>query len=271
MRVIIGRIILLAVILLLCSGLLNPQDISAENQVRSKKVSVSDIIIINSFPHNSKSFTQGLVYYKGYLYESTGINGNSSLKKIDIKSGKAIKEIKLGEKYFGEGITILNNKIYQLTWKNRTCFIYDLHTFLEIGKFFYSGEGWGLTTDGKSLLMSDGSSAIVFINPDTLQITKKIHIQDDKIPVTNLNELEYIGGEIWANIYMQDIIARISPDTGEVLGWIDLKRLYKNVSGRDKMDVLNGIAYDCKGDRIFITGKYWPKLFEIKIQNPGQD
>lgn len=271
----IGRMFLLLLILL--SSVLEPklsiaQNLSIFHHLSTNRDSISDIVIASTFPHNPESFTQGLVYHKGYLYESTGLNGNSSLKKIEIESGRAIKEIKLGEKYFGEGLAILNNKIYQLTWKNQEGFIYDLNTFREIRKFSYSGEGWGLTTDGKTLFMSDGSSTIFLIEPELFKIVGKIEVHDkNKIPVTNLNELEYIKGEIWANIFTEAIIVRISPQTGNVLGWIDLRRLYKILPNQGRRDVLNGIAYDQEGDRIFITGKHWPELFEIKIQNLNQN
>jgi len=271
----IGRIFLL--LLLLFSSVWEPkvsntQNLSTFHHLNTNRNSISDIVITNTFPHNPGSFTQGLVYHKGYLYESTGLNGNSSLKKIEIESGRVIKETKLGEKYFGEGLAILNDKIYQLTWKNREGFIYDLHTFREIGRFSYPGEGWGLATDGKILFMSDGSSTIFFIEPELFKIVGKIEVHDkNKIPINNLNELEYVKGEIWANIFMEDIIVRISPQTGNVLGWVDLRSLYKILPNQGRRDVLNGIAYDRKGDRIFITGKHWPELFEIKIQNLKQN
>jgi glutamine cyclotransferase len=234
------------------------------------KAPISNINIINIFPHDPESFTEGFVYHKGYLYESTGLNGKSFLKKMEITSGKIIKEVKLSEEYFGEGMAILDNKIYQLTWKNKTGFIYDLLSFQETGKFSYQGEGWGLTTDGKILFMSDGSPVISCIDPASFAVIRKIKVSDRKMPVNNLNELEFIRGEIWANIFMEDVIARISPQTGKVLGWIDLSQLHQMLPDQGKRDALNGIAYDPEGDRIFVTGKFWPKLFEIKVKNQKQ-
>jgi glutamine cyclotransferase len=225
------------------------------------------INVINTYPHDPESFTEGLVYHKGYLYESTGLKGKSVLKKMEITSGKVIKEVKLAEEYFGEGMAILHNKIYQLTWRNQTGFIYDLLSFRQIGKFSYQGEGWGLATDGKILFMSDGSSLITCRDPVSFKTIRKIDVRDGNRPVDKLNELEFIGGEIWANIFMEDILARISPQTGQVLGWIDLSPLLSLLPDPGKIDILNGIAYDPEKARIFVTGKFWPKLFEIKIRN----
>lgn len=233
--------------------------------LRATKTPISTIAIINIFPHDPGSFTQGLVYNEGYLYESTGLHGNSTLKKIEIKSGKVIKEVKLGQEYFGEGLVILEDEIYQLTWKNHTGFIYDLSSFREKGEFSYSGEGWGLTTDGESLIMSNGTSFITYLNSKTFKVIRKIKVQDGEMPVNNLNELEFIRGEIWANVFMEDVIVRISPQTGMVIGWIDLSKLYALIPRSERIDVLNGIAYDPEGDKIFITGKFWPHLFEIKL------
>jgi glutaminyl-peptide cyclotransferase len=234
---------------------------------RTTKAPLSGIAVINIFPHDLESFTQGLVYHQGYLYESTGLNGKSVLQKIELKSGKVIKKVELSQKYFGEGIAILDNKIYQLTWQNQTGFIYDLLSFRKTGKFSYQGEGWGLTTDGKSLIMSDGTPVITYMNPKTLKVIRNIKVQDGERPVNNLNELEFIRGEIWANVFLEDVIVRISPQTGKVLGWINLNQLNAMLPVSSRRDVLNGIAYDQEGDRIFVTGKFWPKLFEIKVQN----
>jgi glutaminyl-peptide cyclotransferase len=235
--------------------------------LKSTKAPVASVKIVRALHHDTESFTEGLVYYKGYLYESTGLIGKSALRKVDIKFGKVIKEIKLGAEYFGEGMAILDNKIYQLTWRNQTGFIYDLSTFKQIGKFFYRGEGWGLATDGKVLFMSDGSAEITVIDPVSFAVLRKIKVSDGGALIKNLNELEFVRGEIWANVFMEDIIARISVKTGKVLGWVDLSVLSSELPVSAKKDVLNGIAYDRKGDRIFVTGKFWPKLFEIKIQS----
>jgi glutamine cyclotransferase len=241
--------------------------ISSFTFLRNTKALISNITIINTFPHDPESFTEGLVYHQGYLYESTGLNGKSALKKIDIRSGKVLQEIKLAEEYFGEGIVILGDKIYQLTWQNQKGFIYDLSSFKRIGEFSYSGEGWGLATDGKMLFRSNGTAVISVIDPASFTIIRKIKVHDGNTPVNNLNELEFIRGEIWANVFMDDVIVRIAPQTGKVLGWIDLSPLHLMLPVTAGKDVLNGIAYDPEGDRVFVTGKLWPKLFEIKVQN----
>jgi glutaminyl-peptide cyclotransferase len=235
--------------------------------LQTTKAPIAKIIIVSSYPHDPQSFTEGLMYYNGYIYESTGLKGKSVLKKMELTSGKVIKEVKLAEEYFGEGMVILHDKVYQLTWQNETCFIYNLSNLRKINKFYYSGEGWGLATDGKILFMSDGSSQIVCRDPISFKIIRKLAVHDGKRPIDKLNELEFIGDEIWANVFMQDVIVRISPQTGEVLGWIDLSPLLRLVSTSSKVDVVNGIAYDSERSRIFVTGKFWPRLFEIKIRN----
>jgi len=267
----IHRLFLLALISLIFIGweqatAETPRKFSS-GALTTAKAPVFQINIVNIFPHDPEAFTQGLAYDRGYLYESTGIQGKSVLKKMELKSGKVIKEVKLSAEYFGEGLTILDKKLYQLTWKNQTGFIYNLQDFKQIGKFFYQGEGWGLTTDGKILFLSDGSSVIFCIDPASFKIIRKIEVREGRTPVKNLNELEFVRGEIWANIFMEDVIARISPRNGKVLGWIDLSPLQSTLVKMVKRDVLNGIAYDAKGDRIFVTGKYWPDLYEINIQN----
>ena len=229
------------------------------------KAPISNINIINIFPHDPESFTEGLVYHKGYLYESTGLNGKSTLRKIDIKSGKILQEFKLNQKYFAEGITISANKIYQLTWQNNIVFVYDLLSFKLLNNFSYPGEGWGITTVEKNLFKSNGTAVIDCIDPDHFTVVRKINVHDGKTAISNLNELEFIRGEIWANIFMENIIARISPLTGEVLGWVDLSPLYDLLPVNCRVDVLNGIAYDQDNNRIFVTGKFWPKIFEVKI------
>ncbi len=229
------------------------------------KAPISAIKVINIFPHDPDAFTQGLIYHEGYLYESTGLNGKSTLRKVDIKTGKIIKIIKLAHEYFGEGITILGNNIYQLTWLNKTGFVYELVEFKKVGTFSYQGEGWGITTDGQYLFMSDGSPVISCIDPMTFAVVRKIIVHDGQQQIGNLNELEFIKGEIWANIFHEDIIVRISPVTGKILGWIDLSQLHSLIPKQNRIDVLNGIAYDHNRDRIFVTGKLWPKIFEIKV------
>ena len=229
------------------------------------KAPVVSVVVRKTHPHDEAAYTQGLLYHAGELYESTGLSGKSSLARKKIETGKVIQEVKLPGHYFGEGIALLNNRIYQLTWKNETLLVYDLRSFREIKKIQYSGEGWGLTTNGKLLLMSDGSSVITFRDPGTFRVVRKIVVHDGENMVQHLNELEYIKGEIWANIYLDDIIVRISPASGKVKGWIDLSSLRSYLPKNAQVDVINGIAYDAKDDRIFVTGKFWPKIFEIKL------
>lgn len=230
------------------------------------KAPVYTVKIINVYPHDREAFTQGLFYHEGFLYESTGLHGKSSLRKTDLKTGKIIKKIALPDQYFAEGITLHKNKIYQLTWTNKLMFVYDSGNFKRIRAIKYSGEGWGITSDGQKLFMSDGSAKITCRDPDTFAVKSVLHVADGKTVISGINELEYIGGEIWANIFMEDIIARISPSTGEILGWVDLTPLYSMMNKYEGIDVLNGIAYDEKKERIFVTGKYWPYIFEIRIK-----
>jgi glutamine cyclotransferase len=247
------------------SAISSPGDRYRPSPVMATLAPVHGIDIVRTFPHDPQSFTQGLVFYNGYLYESSGLYGRSSLRKTDIKTGKVIKEIKLDSQYFAEGIAILGHEIFQLSWREETGFRYGLKTLRKIGRFAYHGEGWGLTTDGRHLIMSNGSSIITFHSPDTYSITRRINVHDGNRPIGALNELEFIKGEIWANVFMENVMVRISPETGKVLGWIDLSLLFQHLDATHKIDVLNGIAYDEKTNRIFVTGKFWPLLFEIKI------
>ena len=222
--------------------------------------------IVNTYPHDPQAFTQGLEFHDGDLYESTGLKGKSSLRRVELRTGRILQIHRLPSEYFGEGITILGDKIYQLTWQNGVCFVYDKRTFRQITQFRYDGEGWGLTNDGKHLIMSDGSEVITFRDPDTFAEVRRITVRAQGKPVKNLNELEYIEGEIWANIWYSDIIARIDPSTGIVKAWVDMEGL--PVPNRDIEAVLNGIAYDRQNKRIFVTGKNWSKLFEIELVPP---
>jgi glutamine cyclotransferase len=225
--------------------------------------------IVNTFPHDHGAFTQGLLYLDGALYESTGLNGRSSLRKVDLQTGTVLKELDVPHEYFAEGLAALNGKLYQLTWQNQKGFIYNLETFDQEGEFTYSGEGWGLTTDGQSLIMSDGTAQIRFLDPTTFHVKRTINVQDHGRPIIHLNELEYVKGEIFANIWTTEFVARIDPATGNVLGAIDFHGLLSLEERRDT-DVLNGIAYDAAGDRLFITGKLWPRLFEIRLKPKAQ-
>ena len=222
--------------------------------------------IINIYPHDPNAFTQGLVFLDGRMIESTGQEGRSSLRNVELQTGRILKKVDVPYPHFAEGITLLNNKIYQLTWQDQRGFIYDAQSFEKTGEFKYNGEGWGLTTDGKSLILSDGSSRIRFLDPDSFQVTKTIAVMDGKVPVDQLNELEFVNGEIYANIWHKDRIATINPQSGRVTAWIDLAGLLQPGDVEDTEAVLNGIAYDQSGGRLFVTGKLWPRLFEIKIK-----
>ena len=220
--------------------------------------------VVHVFPHDSEAFTQGLVYLDGLFYEGTGLNGRSTIRKVKIETGQVMQLHKLDSQYFGEGIAILNDTLFQLTWQSGIAFLYDRTTFTRTGTFSYTGEGWGLTHDGRRLIVSDGTATLRFIDPASHKEISRLAVRDGGKPVLNLNELEYIKGEVFANVWQTDRIARISPKTGEVTGWIDLKGLLP-ASEQAPDAVLNGIAYDAAGDRLFITGKLWPKVFEIRI------
>ena len=223
----------------------------------------SDFKLIKTHPHNKKSYTQGLIFHKGYLYEGTGQIGESALYKIDIKTGKALNTAEIPKHLFGEGVTIFQDKIYQLTWKARIGYVYNLKTMQKEQEFIYPTEGWGLTHNGSELILSDGTNVIYFLDPYTMQEIRRVEVFDNGQPLMNLNELEFIEDEIYANVYTKDIIVRIDPYSGYVNSKIDLSSLYKK---RNKeADVLNGIAYDPKTKHLFVTGKYWDKLFEIKL------
>ena len=222
--------------------------------------------IVNIWPHDSNAFTQGLILVDGKLLESTGQEGRSSLRSVELETGKILKKVAVPEPYFAEGIAALNGKVYQLTWQHQIGFIYDSQTFEKVGQFNYNGEGWGLTTDGKSLILSDGSNRLRFIDPSNFQVTKTITVLDGKTPVNQLNELEFVQGEIYANIWHNDKIAIIDPQTGHVNSWLDLTGLISKEEVQDPEAVLNGIAYDQANNKLFVTGKLWPSLFEIRVK-----
>ena len=221
--------------------------------------------IVHAYPHDQQAFTQGLVYVDGHLYESTGMNGQSSLREDDLESGRIQRMQLVADQYFAEGLTDWKNTLIQLTWQNHVAFVYDRATFRLLRTFHYDGEGWGLTHDAKSLILSDGTSTLRFYNPDTFKELRRITVTDRGKPVTNLNELEFIHGEIYANVWHTDRIARISPATGRVVGWIDLKGLMPRSRLSNDEAVLNGIAYDAAHNRLFVTGKLWPNIFEVTL------
>jgi glutaminyl-peptide cyclotransferase len=221
--------------------------------------------IIETYPHDPNAFTQGLIFADGVLYEGTGLNGRSSLRRVDLESGEIQQIVRLPDQYFGEGITIWNESIIQLTWRSQIGFVYDLESFELLGSFTYETEGWGLTHDETHLIMSDGSNVLYYLDPDTFDVVDQLPVfAGDKL-VTQLNELEYIDGFIYANIWHSDRIARIDPESGQVTAWLDLSGLFPPAERPDPQAVLNGIAYDAEGDRLLVTGKLWPSLFWIEL------
>ena len=234
--------------------------------VTPKGVPEYGYVVVHAYPHDAQAFTEGLFYLDGYLYESTGLEGQSNIRKERLETGAVVQQRALAPAYFGEGIVNWKNHLVQLTYQTEIGFVYDLATFKPQRTFHYVGEGWGLTQDGAHILMSDGTQFIRFLDPETLAETGRIAVTDRGQPVRNINELEWVKGEILANIWQTDQIARIDPKTGHVIGWIDLAGLLPSANRTGDPDaVLNGIAYDAKADRLFVTGKRWPKVFEIRL------
>jgi glutamine cyclotransferase len=244
----------------------------AKTTITRFMIVLSDVIpkrngyrVINSYPHDREAFTQGLFYDNGVLYEGTGQETGSSLREVELVTGKVLRQLNLEPPLFGEGITLYNDRIYQVTWRSKVGFVYDKSTFSQINKIYYQTEGWGLTTIKDQIIMSDGSNVLYFIEPEMFTVVSRLEVYDNEKKADQLNELEYINGEIWANMWMTDLIARIDPVSGKVIAYIDLKGLLKDPDTDTSRDVLNGIAWDKAGSRIFVTGKNWPKLFEIKL------
>ena len=231
----------------------------------SEIIPVYSYRIIKTYPHDSGAFTQGLAFEDGALYEGTGRYGFSSLQKIHLETGNIVQSRKLPSYYFGEGITVYNDRLIQITWKSHVGFVYDKKNFTLLQKFRYPTEGWGITHDGKQLIMSDGTAKLYFLHPETFQKSGVIEVHDLNGPVENLNELEYVRGKIYANVWKTDTIVIIDPGTGRVTGWIHLKGILSSKARRKNVGVLNGIAYDEKEGRLFVTGKLWPVLFEIEL------
>jgi len=221
--------------------------------------------IINIFPHDREAFTQGLAFENGVLYEGTGRYGYSALRKIELETGNVLQTRKLPDEFFGEGITVYGDNIIQLTFLSKIGFVYKKDTFELLREFNYPTAGWGITNDGKHLIMSDGTLKLYFLDIETFEQVRQIEVYDRGVSVWGLNELEYVEGQIYANVWPTERIARIAPETGRVLGWIDMKGLLTQQDYSRPVDVLNGIAYDKKNDRLFVTGKFWPELFEIKL------
>jgi glutamine cyclotransferase len=220
--------------------------------------------VVRSYPHDRGAFTQGLIFRNGVFYEGTGLNGRSGIRKVKLDTGEVLQAKPLGAQYFGEGITDWKGSLIQITWQTEIGFVYDMASFEQTKTWSYTGEGWGLTHDDTRIIMSDGSSSLRFLDPATLKETGRLVVRDANGPVERLNELEYVKGEILANVWQTERIARISPKDGQVTGWIDLSGLLSPAE-RAGTDVLNGIAYDAAGDRLFVTGKLWPRIFEITL------
>jgi glutaminyl-peptide cyclotransferase len=248
------------------------KDGKPKNTVTHFTVILSDIVpkkygykVVHTYPHDRNAFTQGLVYDNGEFFEGTGEETGSSLREVELETGKVKRQHDLDASLFGEGIALYRDRIYEVTWKNKVGFVYNKSDFKLINKIYYPTEGWGLTTIDDKIVLSDGTNVLYFYEPEMFTVISKIEVYDNEKMRDSLNELEYVNGEIWANIWMNDHIARIDPATGKVLGYINLKGILPASDRDESTDVLNGIAYDDKGKRIFVTGKRWPKLFEIKV------
>ena len=220
--------------------------------------------VLGSYPHDPKAFLQGWVWHDGGFYESTGLNGESTLRRVAFPSGEVTQKIDIPREYFAEGLAMVGDRLIQLTWRTKKGFVYDRATFAPLGEFTYQTEGWGLTYDGTSLIKSDGSSNLYFMDPNTFEVTRTLPVTLQGRPIEDLNELEWINGEVWSNVWHTDMILRIDPNSGQVVGVLDLTGLLPNRS--DDNDVLNGIAYDAETGRTFVSGKRWPLLFEIRVQ-----
>jgi glutamine cyclotransferase len=254
----VGLMLTLGVVALFHVGAGTAQDTSTRIPVFPAKV-------VKVYPHDPQAFTQGLEYFGGHLYESTGRAGKSSLREVELETGKVLRRVNLPEQSFGEGLTIFHGKIYQLTWLGKLGFLYDLRSFKKTGEFHYQSEGWGLTHDDTSLILSDGTNKLQFLDPTSLAVLKTLEVYAGNQAVTNLNELEYIDGEIFANIWHTSRIARIHPRSGQVVAWIDLTPLTTR-EAHEPEGVLNGIAYDAKQKRLFVTGKLWSEIIEIAVE-----
>ena len=254
-------------VLLLASALCVPMAVTAQEATPARAITPTfGYRVIAEYPHDRRAFTQGLAYVDGVLYEGTGLHGESTLRRVDLETGEVLQAVGLSEEYFGEGIAVLGDRIYQLTWKNGICVVFDRETFELQEALAYETEGWGLTTYGEQLIMSDGTNRLFIRDPETFAELDTIDVYDGARAIWNLNELEVVDGEIWANVWQTDRVARIDPETGQVTGWIDLRGLLsERERNRHPVDVLNGIAHDPETGRLFVTGKLWPKLFEIEV------
>jgi len=232
---------------------------------KAPKAPVDTYRVVQAYPHDPSAYTQGLIYRDGVMYESTGLNGRSTLRKVRVSTGEVLEQRRIDPAYFAEGLADWHGQLVQLTWQSNVAFVYDLAGFTPRGTFTYPGEGWGLTHDDAGFIMSDGTADLRFLDPTSFREVRRVKVTDGGVPVTELNELEYVRGEVWANVYMTDRIARIDPTSGRVLRWIDLKGLMATGYNLEAGAVLNGIAFDPGKNRLWVTGKLWPRLFEIEI------
>ncbi len=249
----------------------SPANQNLSDALHSDEIPVVRYDIISKYPHDVKAFTQGLVFSDGFIYEGTGIRRKSSLRRINPATGDIVQSIELPDRFFGEGITVFENRIIQLTWQSRTGFVYDRKSLKLLGTFQYATEGWGITHNGRDLIMSDGSADLYFLDSRTYKVKRRITVRDNNGPVPRLNELEYIRGEIYANVWRTHTIAIINPETGRVTGWLNLEKLSVMAGGDLRVKTLNGIAYDETTGRLFITGKLWPWIYEIKLSPATPD
>jgi glutamine cyclotransferase len=247
--------------------LLARRETSESVKARAERASVPTygFEVVKTYAHDADAYTQGLLFHKGEFYESTGREGKSTVRRVELATGKVLQSSRLAGNLFGEGLALVGDELFQLTWQNEIALVYDRDTLREKRRAGYKGEGWGLTYDGKHLILSNGSDVLQFLDPGTFKVQRRISVKLDGSALKDLNELEYVVGEIWANVWYVDGIARIDPKSGKVIGWIDLAKLWPAKDRPDRENVLNGIAYDEKDKRIFVTGKNWPKLYEIKV------
>ena len=264
----------IALLLATHASCLSPSDDGAESAdlqpQQPSEIPTYSYRVVHSFPHDPTAYTQGLLYDNGFLYESTGQYGQSSLRKVEFETGTVVQLHQLDDRFFAEGLALFGNRLLQLTWRANKGFAYRLDSFEQLAEFAYPTEGWGLTYDGELLVMSDGSATLYFRDPFTFAEVSRVAVVAQGRPVSQLNELEWVAGEVFANIWQTDTIARIDPATGQVAGWIDLTGLLSNEDRRgSNAEVLNGIAYDSEGERLFVTGKWWPKLYQIELVSPS--
>lgn len=258
-------IILFFFVFIACNGNNSKTDVPKQPHTNEQQKTLLQLIpkIINKYPHDKNAYTQGLVYHNGYLYESTGLYGKSTLRKVEITTGKVLQSLSLSPIYFGEGIAILDDKIYQLTWENKKAFVYDLKSFKLLKEFTYPTEGWGITTNGKELIVSDGSNFLTYYDADKFSISNSIMIRQGNKSLYNINEMEYFDGLIYANVYLTDNIVIINPNNGDIVGWIDISLLRQNLDDSQNSEVSNGIAYNPNTKTFYLTGKNWSNLFEV--------